>query len=108
MTQSKADARATVGNGIVRPAWLSPAEAAIYLGIGLNHFYAVVMDKVDVRKIGRRTSVSIVSLDRYMESLPKIGKPGYRPRGGVTARRVGNLPPPPKRRKAPRPATRAN
>lgn len=74
---------APLDSGIVQPAWLSVDEACIYINCSVRHFYRHVADKVDVRKQGRRSVVSVASLDQHMQSLPRIPKAGLRHARGV-------------------------
>ena len=69
---------------VIQPAWMSPGDAAAYLGIAPSSFYRSIMnqDKVDIRKLGARTMVSRESLDAYMSSLPKQPRPGLRLKRG--------------------------
>lgn len=53
-----------------RPALLSLINAAAYIGFSRTRLYSV-LHHLDVRKAGRRTLVTRVSLDHFMESLPK-------------------------------------
>lgn len=64
--------------GAVQPNWLSPADAATYLGITTPTLYERVMDKVEVRKMGRKTLIKRADLDRYMETLPAMPARGLR------------------------------
>jgi excisionase family DNA binding protein len=57
--------------GAGRPMCCSVYEAARVLGIGRTSLYGLLRDgRLDARKIGRRTVVLTVSLDRLVASLP--------------------------------------
>lgn len=76
------------------PAWLSPQEAATYIGVSPTWFYTGVMKHVLTKKMGRLTRVNRASLDSYMDALPDQGPRGLRPRhakGGGTGPRVAKV-----------------
>ena len=58
----------------------SPGEACVALGIGRTLLYELIAERrVEVRKLGRRTIVSIPSLLRLLDS--QAAEPRPRPRG---------------------------
>lgn len=64
----------------VTPAWLSPDDAAAYIGVGIAHFYKTIMARINVRKMGRRTLVERKSLDELMNNAPHQKPEGSRSR----------------------------
>lgn len=65
------------------PALMSILSARAYLG-GLKQaaFYARVLPHVEVVKLGRRTMVTVASLDRFIEEQKSSGLPPHSPNGG--------------------------
>jgi excisionase family DNA binding protein len=45
---------------------LSTREACVYVGVGLTTLYQVIIPRVGIVKVGRRTFVRRTSLDRYI------------------------------------------
>jgi excisionase family DNA binding protein len=55
---------------------LSPRDAAAYLAVSKRTLTRLIADKrIEARKSGPRTLVSVASLKAYFESLPKITRP---------------------------------
>lgn len=69
-----------IGREPIQPAWLSPQDAATYIGIHVNSVYRSVMDHVETKQLGRRTLINRRSLDRFMDGLPPQPKKGLRHR----------------------------
>ena len=65
------------------PAWLSVDESCRYLSVSPAWFYRDIMPKLDVRKLGKRTMVRRLSIDRFMDSLPAQPAKGLRRRDGL-------------------------
>jgi hypothetical protein len=54
----------------------SPNEACVVLGVGRTLLYRLIAERqVEVRKLGRRTIVSIPSLLKLLDSQPSEPKP---------------------------------
>src|SRR5262245_54584247 len=57
----------------------SPGEACAALGVGRTFFYQLIARRqIEVRKLGRRTIVSVPSLIRLMDGQPAESKPRRR------------------------------
>ncbi len=63
---------------LVVGAWNDIPTTCAYAGLNRSGLYRI-MDQLDVRKFGRRTLISRESVERYMNSLPRIGARGHRP-----------------------------
>lgn len=55
---------------------LSPRDAAAFLAVSKRTLTRLIADKkIEARKSGPRTLVTVASLKAYFESLPKITRP---------------------------------
>lgn len=52
------------------PVLFSLVDAAAYIGFSRTRLYSE-LDRLDVRKVGRRTMITRASLDALVQSLPK-------------------------------------
>jgi len=53
------------------PITLSPTQAARRLGIGRSAFYELMnRRKIEARKLGSRTIITVAEVDRFLASLP--------------------------------------
>lgn len=80
MVKSSRD-RPEVGKPLpVEAAWLSVAEACLYLGVSQATLYDKVMGAVTVKRLGKKVLLKRSTLDEYMEALPEMPRRGLRSR----------------------------
>ena len=61
---------------LLEPVALSPRDAAAYLAVSKRTLTRLIADKkIEARKSGPRTLVTVASLKAYFESLPTITRP---------------------------------
>jgi hypothetical protein len=66
---------ASCGLGELDRALFSPKEVQRLLSISHASFYRLVADgRLDARKIGTKTVVTALSIEKLIESLPKVGE----------------------------------
>jgi excisionase family DNA binding protein len=61
---------------VTRPRFMSPAEVATDLSIGLGQVYSWLRSgQLTAKKIGRRTLIAAAEVDAFVESLPAAEYP---------------------------------
>jgi excisionase family DNA binding protein len=52
----------------------SPRETGVILGISHSHLYRLIAaGKLDARKLGKKTLISALSIEKLAAELPKVG-----------------------------------
>lgn len=64
----------TTGNVVsIEPLALNVRSAAAYIGVGRTKIFELIAEgKIDARKAGTRTLVTVASLKAYLASLPPV------------------------------------
>jgi excisionase family DNA binding protein len=56
------------------PLAVSPAKGAEMLGLGRSKFYELLKNEIPALKVGRRTLVRVIDIEKYLDSLFRGGE----------------------------------